>query len=176
MRHHIAVLFLAVLPLIVKAASLSPDEATALIATTERIKVAFDERDIATIMAMTHPSIYKLTNGKDGFEAITRQAFVQIESAGVRFLDSKLGTPSEIYSCGEEQVCFIPRTSTLEVDGKKVRSIGFLIAIRSVKGGDWLFLDGSGLRKNPELLKKLLPDLPADTPLPENRVELIKEG
>jgi hypothetical protein len=176
MRHYIAVLFLAVLPLIAKAASLSPDEATALIATTERIKVAFDERDIPTIMAMTHPSIYKLTNGKDGFEAITRQAFVQIDSAGVRFLDSKLGTPSEIYSCGEEQVCFIPRTSTLEVDGKKARSIGFMIAIRSVKGGYWLFLDGSGLRKNPGLLKMLLPDLPPDTPLPDNRVELIKEG
>jgi hypothetical protein len=167
---------MAVIPLFTMAASLSPEELTALIATTERIKVAFDERDIATIEAMTHPSIYKFTNGRDGFEAITRQAFVQIDSAGVRFLESKLGTPSEIYSCGEEEVCFIPRTSKFEVNGKKARTISFMIAIRSVKGGEWLFLDGAGLRKNPGLLKMLLPDLPAEIPLPDNRVELIKEG
>ena len=156
------------------SADLSDNEIKALLARATMVKDAFDRGDSETVIKMTHPSIYRLTNGKEAFEALTRQSFKQVATLGITILDSSLSPPSRIYNSGTDTVCFIPRTSVMTANGKKVRSIGFLIAVRGSDTSDWLFLDGSGLRKNPESLKTLLPGLPKDVALPENRKELIE--
>ena len=68
----------------------------------------------------------------------------------------------------------MPRVSVAEVQGKKVKSTTFMIAIRYTATRDWKYLDGAGLRQRPELLYHLLPELQRDIALPPNRVEVLQ--
>jgi len=61
----------------------------------------------------------------------------------------------------------------MHVRDKTIRSKGFLIAIRS-EGQPWKFLDGAILQEKPQMLHLLLPGLPKDISLPENRFEPIE--
>ena len=156
------------------AATLAPADAEALEARVTKIAAAFDTADVDTIVAMTHPSLFQLMGGREKMIAITRSAMSQLKTMGVQVVESSLGVPTEVHSAADEIVCFYPRTTVGRVGEKKAKSTGFLICVRKATGGEWLFLDGSGLRKNPELLKMLLPALPEDVKLPENRVELMQ--
>ena len=77
-----------------------------------------------------------------------------------------------MYPAGEEEVCFVPRTSVVEIGGKRATSMTFMIAVRK-PGGEWKFLDGAGLRKHPDLLYRLLPDLERGIELPHNMIEAL---
>ena len=156
------------------ASPLAPADAKVLEERATKIGAAFDAGDVGTIAEMTHPSLFALMGGKEKMVAILKTAMSEFEAMGVQVLESELGDPPEVYTAGSELVCFYPRRTVMLIGEKKVKSIGFLICIRKAQGGEWLFLDGSGLRKNPKLLKTLLPALPADVQLPENRAELIQ--
>jgi len=156
------------------ADDVSQDDATALVARAGAVRQAMDRGDAEAIISLTHPSIYRVTNGKEGFEKLTRQSCAQITATGMKILESTLGTLTSTYQAGDYIVCFVPRTTIAGIQGKKVRSIGFLIAIRGGANSEWLFLDGAGLRQNPGALKILLPGLPESLALPENRKELIE--
>lgn len=156
------------------AAPLSSEDAAILEKRANTVRQAFVSSSSDTIVEMTHPSLFKLVGGKEKLLQITKAAMEQLKSFNFEILDSKLGTPTETYVAGNELVCFYPMTMTIKVGDKQSRSIGFLICVRPAAGGDWLFLDASGLRKNPGLLKMLLPDLPADVPLPENRIVMVE--
>ncbi|HSJ03546.1 MAG: hypothetical protein ACAI34_22510 [Verrucomicrobium sp.] len=159
-----------------QAGELSADDTKAILARAEMVKVAFDKGDTDTIVKLTHPAIFKLTNGKEGFENITKQATTMISSMGIKILESSMGTPTKTYTAGASTVTFVPRTSVMSLKDKKIRTIGYLIAIKGgTEAPDWLFLDGAGLRGKPGLLKTLLPELPDDVKLPENKVEPVSE-
>ena len=173
MKSIIALFIAATISCAAFADALAPDDAKALNDRAAKIGAAFDATDIDTIIAMTHPSLFDLVGGKEQMIAITKGAMSQLRASGVRFVESSLGVPTEVHSAGDELICFYPRTTVMRIGEKKAKSTGFLICIRKAAGGEWLFLDGSGLRKNPGLLKTLLPALPEDVKLPENKVELI---
>ena len=156
------------------AATLAPDDAKVLEERATKIGAAFDAADVDAIVAMTHPSLFGLMGGREKMIAITKSAMSQLKTMDVQVIESSLGIPTELHSAADEIVCFYPRTTVMRVGEKKAKSTGFLICVRKTEGGEWLFLDGSGLRKNPELLKMLLPALPEDVKLPENRVELMQ--
>lgn len=158
----------------VAAAQLAPDDAAQLLKRANLVAQAFDSGDLEAIAEMTHPSLFRLMGGKDKMLEITKAALAQLESMDYEILESKLGTPGEVYQAAEENVCFYPRTTVMRIGDKKARSTGFLICVRTVPDGEWLFLDGSGLRRNPELLRMLLPALPDDLELPENKVVLLE--
>jgi hypothetical protein len=133
-----------------------------------------EKGDVELILANTHPSAYVLAGGdKAAFEKAGREGAQQLLQAGVKFLSSEVGVPTRTYRAAEEEVCFVPRISVGEFQGKKVKLTGFMIAIRPVGGTTWKYLDGSPLRKNPELLQLLLPKLPTDVELPPNTAELL---
>jgi hypothetical protein len=154
------------------AGELSKDETEKLLARAQLTKEAFDKGDAATITAMSHPSMFRFTNGKEGFEKLTRAGLEQIKASGTTLVKSSLGAPTGTYTSKTDTVCFIPRVSIYKVKGNKVKSTSFLLAARN-PDSEWLFVDGAGLRKNPAMLKALFPHLPDDVQLPENKVEKI---
>lgn len=156
------------------AASLASDDAKALENRAKMIGAAFDAADVDTIVEMTHPSLFRLMGGREKMTEITKTAMAQLKSIGVEVVESKLGVPTEVHIAADELVCFYPRTTVMRIGEKKAKSTGFLICVRKADAGKWLFLDGSGLRKNSELLGMLLPALAADVTLPENKVELVQ--
>lgn len=137
------------------------------------VTTAFENGNAEALIEHTHPSLYALTGGRDAFAEMTLQALVQLRETGIKFLHAEVGTPTPIYPAGDEEVCFVPRVSVMEIQGKKARSTTFMIAIRPIGGKEWKFLDGAGLRKHPDLLYKLLPKLERGIVLPPNNLELL---
>jgi hypothetical protein len=134
---------------------------------------AFEHGDAKALLAKTHESLYKLTGGKEAFEKATQQAVDQLRGSGIKFLRSELGTPTQTYVADEEEVCFVPRVSVMEIQGKQAKSTGFMIAIRKLGTDEWKYLDGAGLRKNPDLLYLLMPKLERGIELPPVSTEFL---
>lgn len=155
------------------ARELSADEVADLKQRIETMMASFEAGDLQALFDQTHESLFRLVGGRASFERITRQAVAGIMEAGVTFESSELGTPTPLHEAGDEDVCFVPRVSVMVVNGRRAKSTGFMIAIRPAAGGDWRFLDGTGLRKNPRLLETLLPELSRNLELPPNEIELL---
>jgi hypothetical protein len=157
------------------AGTLTEGEADILRSEIATIYSAFERGDAEGIIRKTHPSLKKVFGGEDAFADVTRKAVDQLIESGLRIVSSETGMPTQTYPAGKEEVCFVPRTSVMELQGKKVRTTSFMIAIRKVGETEWLFLDGAGIAKQPELLYRLLPKLEQGVPLPPSSAELIEE-
>lgn len=155
------------------AGTLSAADAEKLRAEIAALTTAVEHGDPELLIKKTHPSLHELMGGKESFEQITRQAVTQLPASGIKFLSSTVGTPTKTYAAGDEEVCFVPKSAVMEVQGKKAKTTNFMIAIRPAKGGAWQYLDGAGLRQNPEVLYQLLPKLEQGIELPANTVELL---
>ena len=134
---------------------------------------AFEQGDAEAFIERTHPSVQKLAGGPDAFAEMIRQAVDQLRQTGVKFLSAEMGTPTQTYPAGDDEVCFVPRVSIMEVQGKKAKSTTFMIAIRRVGDTEWKYIDGAGLRKHPGLLYQLFPKLERGISLPPNKIEIL---
>lgn len=155
------------------AGTLSAADAERLRAEIAAITKSVERGDAEALIARTHPSLHSLAGGPEAFAKVTRQSVEQLQQSGVKFLSSEVGTPTQTYSAGGDEVCFVPRTSVMELQGKKVKSTTFMIAIRHVGETDWKYLDGAGLRKHPDMLYQLLPKLDRQITLPPNTIEAL---
>jgi hypothetical protein len=155
------------------AGTLSAADAERLRADVAAITTSVERGDAEALIARTHPSLHSLVGGPEAFAKVTRQSVEQLRQSGVKFLSSEIGMPTRTHSAGDEEVCFVPRISVMELQGKKVRSTTFMIAIRHVGETDWKYLDGAGLRKHPEMLYQLLPELERPIALPPNAIEAL---
>lgn len=155
------------------AGTLSAEEVSTLRAEIAAMLSAVDQGDSEALIERTHPSVWKLVGGKAAFEKLTRQAVAQLRQAGVKIVSTEIGIPTETYLAGDEEVCFVPRFSIMEMPGRRAKSTTFLIAIRRFGGREWSFLDSAGLRTNPQMLYQLLPELDRSIALPENTIEAL---
>ena len=152
---------------------LSDADASRLRADVTAMMTAFDRGDPAMFLELTHPSLQNLAGGPDAFAALVRQSLETLRQGGVKVVSAEVGAPTQVYSAGEEEVCFVPRVSVMEIQGRSARSTTFMIAIRRVGGSQWKYLDGAGLRRSPDLLYQLLPKLERGIELPANKVEAL---
>ncbi|MEZ0274490.1 MAG: hypothetical protein ACAH88_06260 [Roseimicrobium sp.] len=151
---------------------LSDGEKKVLVENATALLAAFEKGDAEAIIAGTHPAIFNLVS-REEFERTARQSTAAL-SQTVTTVSRTWGEPRGIYASGSDEVCFVPSESILVMAGKRAHSKGFLIAARKKGTKAWLFLDGAGLRKNPEVLWKFFPGFPKDVVLPSNKVELIQ--
>jgi hypothetical protein len=49
-----------------------------------------------------------------------------------------------------------------------------MVAVKGIDG-IWRYLEGAGMRRNPNQLWVLLPDLPKDVELPENTIAAVED-
>lgn len=174
MKKFVAVLFFALISCgYAIAGTLNEREGVELKAEITEMYGAFARGDAKLLLAKTHESVYKLAGGKDAFEKMTQQAVEQLLNSGVKFISTELGAPTQTYLAGDEEVCFVPRISIMETQGKRTKSTGFMIAIRKRGESEWKYLDGSGLRRGSNLLYMLLPELERGIVLPPNTVEAL---
>lgn len=150
---------------------LSEADGTALLEHAKKVQTAFDKGDADAIIRHTHPAILNFFPSQEEFEKITREA-VKTLAARVKTEEGEWGSPSAVYTGDEDEVCFVPRSGVMVVDGKRASFKSFLIAGRPKAGGEWKFLDGTSLRTNPKLLWRMFPGLPKDITLPPNTMKL----
>ena len=171
MKHVLTLFFALLLSVNAAAGTLKEAEVTALVARIDEMMAMFEKGNPEDLIALTHPSVYKITGSKEEFERVARNAIADLAKYNVKFVSSKYGTPTRTYKAGKEEVCFVPRVSIMQINGQQARSTGFMVAIRPVGGAQWKFLDGAGLAKNPGLLYTLLPKLERNITLPPHGVE-----
>ncbi|MFZ5637610.1 MAG: hypothetical protein ACOY82_13605 [Pseudomonadota bacterium] len=178
MIHHLRIAFLGMMLVFcglaapaAMAAKLSDGDIETLRTELSSMLASFEQGDYEALLAKTHPVLYDMAGGREALERSMRQAQERIEAAGIRFVSSEMGVPTETYPAGDEELCFVPRVSIIESGGKRIRSATFMIAIRRIGGTEWRYLDGSGLRRDPEKLYHFFPALQRDLPLPPNTTE-----
>jgi hypothetical protein len=153
------------------ATALSQQDIDTLRADVQAMTDAFERGDAEPMIELTHSSLKAMAGGPDAFAAITWDAVVQLRAAGVSFISQEIGTPTQVHPAGDEDVCFVPRVSVAEIQGRRMKSTTYMVAIRPAGGGRWTYLDGAGLRKHPGFLHQLLPDLDHGIALPPNTLE-----
>lgn len=152
-----------------------PEEVKVIHAAIAGMERSFREADYDGIVKGTYPGLIAKMGGEEKFRETLEGAVATMQAGKVKIGDSQLEAPAELYEAGEEWVCFVPKRNTVEVEGQKILSVGFFVAIRKKAEKEWKLLDGAGLRRSPEMLRALLPELPGDVELPENRTELLGE-
>ncbi len=171
MKHVFTLLFALLLSVTAHAGNLTKAEATALTAKIDELMAMFERGDPKGLIAETHPSLIKLAGGKAQFEKAAVNAVDEMSKLGLKFVSSENAAPSRTYKAGNEEVCFVPRVSIMELGGKRAKSTGFMVAIRNVGGAQWKFLDGAGISKNPNMIYTLLPKLERGITLPPSSIE-----
>jgi len=155
------------------AAEPTPEQTREIMAVAEKLRIAFENGDDGAIISNTHPKIYSLFGGREEFKKKTTLAIADMMAKGVRMTDNEFGKLSPLYEAGADKLCFVPRTFTMHIGDKKIRTSGFLVAVQT-EGAPWMFLDGAAFAQKPELLKILFPLLPDNLPLPEVRYTPIE--
>ena len=128
--------------------NLTADEVEYVRSDIDEMLAAFEEGDATVLIAKTHSSLYPLVGGKESFKQLTIDALAQLKATGIKFLSSELKSPTVLYTAGEEEICFVPRISVMEIEGTKMQSVGFMIAIRKIDSGSWSYLDGTGFNSD----------------------------
>jgi len=156
------------------AAKLSEDEESLLMNEVASITSEFESGDTTNLIAKTHSSLVSVMGGMENFKKAMESAVELIDQQGLEFIDAEVGLPTQLYEAGSEEVAFVPRISTMVFQGQKIKSTGFMIAIRTKGLRDWSYLDGSGMRGNQSLLWELLPRLDKQVKLPPNTLSPVE--
>ena len=157
----------------VHAGTLTPAEADSLRADIDQMMASFEQGDADALIRRTHPSLVKFAGGPEAYAKLVQASLEIVQATGVKILSSRLGTPTETYPAGEEEVCFVPRESIMQMGEMKMKSTSFMVAIRTKGASAWTYLDGAGFRKNPDMLQQLLPALDASVELPSQSMEAM---
>ncbi len=157
-----------------QAATLPPD---ALRDIARRIDdlggAAFAQHDYDKYVRETFPGIVEMSGGRDKMIEQMKASFAMMDAQHVKFV-SHVSTPeSQTTDAGKYEVLRVPEESVLEAGGHRVKGISYTLAVRSKPAGEWTFIGGSGLVKQPQLLWQLLPGLPRDYKLPPSSMQPI---
>ena len=151
---------------------LSETDTKSLLERAELLQQAFAKGDAEFIIRYTHPVILQFFPSPEKFAETTREAIKSLADQAT-FEEVKWGTPTPVYISGDQEITFLPRTSVMRVGDRRARSVSFMIAGRKRDTTEWYFLDSATLRKKPEFLWQLFPDLPRDIKTPTNTIEVL---
>jgi hypothetical protein len=153
-------------------ASLAPADAAALVACVKELGEALNRADAGPVIKRTHPALIQLAGSRQKFEEAVRASFKSI--AGYRIESYVVGAPAAPVRAGDQELVVVPVVMEMRIEKNRLRSDGFMLGARAVGTTEWFCLDGAGFAKNPELLAKLFPGLPAGFKLPASKVEILK--
>jgi hypothetical protein len=161
-------------PVAAVATTLSAVERAELLKQTKAAQEAIDRHDFDAMMKLVAPAVYKLID-KPRFEQQARAAMAQLQALGFKYVTTEFGEPSTPYRVGQDIVCFVPRISLIELQGKRIRSHAYWVAVRPADGAEWKFIDGAAFQVNRASLWVLFPELPKDVRLPEWKQEVVSQ-
>lgn len=145
---------------------LSESETSELHEEIDAMTSGFESGDVDLLLENTHEAVYPLAGGKEPYEQGVRDAVEFLREENVVFLESETRAPSPLYPAGDEEICFVPRVSVYEVNGRKIQSNGYMVCIRPRGGGEWRYVDGAGFQQKPGRLWDLFPELPREATPP----------
>lgn len=165
---------LALLGLGFTSAGMAEDPRPLIKASAQKTATAFLEKDWATVLDNTHPNLFRLTGGKERAQNQIAEAINQLAKQGYHISNYGVGKPTILQEEGGWKVSFVPIMMTLIGQNRRIKSDGYLMALKGPEDQRWYFLDGAML--TPQLLAAVAPPIAGKIALPPKRkprVELI---
>jgi hypothetical protein len=117
----------------------------------------FLAKNYAEYIKFVHPKIVSKMGGKAKMIAILKKTLTDMEAQGVAFIEMRCGEPAAIVSTKTALQTVVPQHIQLKVEGGKLLTTGYLVALSSNNGKTWQFIDTSS--KSLDELKENFPDL-----------------
>jgi hypothetical protein len=133
----------------------------------------FSKGNYEVLRQKTHTSLIEYSGGRESYDLLFNKTIQQITLFKVKMISFKFENPEQLYTAGNEIVCFVPRASIMKVGKEKIKTVGYMVAIRKINSKEWFYLDGAGFQDDKNLLWELLPLLPKTIELPPNHMEGI---
>jgi hypothetical protein len=128
---------------------------------------AFKRHEVRPVVDMMYPPIIEAFGGREQYIALGETAMAQLVAEGLKVERLSLGEPTRTYRDGARSICFIPKEMVLSFFHGGAVSRGYLVAIHDPRvSPEWTFLDSDAFKRNPDLMRKLFPGLPADVQTP----------
>lgn len=125
------------------------------------------KNDYSFMQEKTHPSLINYVGGAEAYQQLLKYVQNLLAKSRVEIVNVQSKPPLYSYIVDREEICFVPKTITMKVAGQiQAASPSFMVAIRSLQSHQWTYLDGAGLKNNPQMLFTLFPNFPKDVKLP----------
>jgi hypothetical protein len=136
---------------------------------------SMEKGDATIFLEKTYEGIYKLMGvDKTKGEAVLKNAISQMAKQKMQYLEVDVKKPLKTYHSKNEEACFVPINTVMKLQGKKIKSVGFMIAVKKKGSKLWKYIDGAGVSKHKEALWVLLPWLKdQDIKLPSTSMEML---
>lgn len=126
------------------------------------------------LIDLTYPSFIENLGGREEAIQTVRQGMNQMQQAGFKMEQFKVGQPGPLSSTDQHQFLVVPTETLISSPQGKIKGKSFLLAISADAGKTWKFVDGAGLRTKTSLDR--LPKLPEGFELPPfSQPELVPD-
>lgn len=128
---------------------------------------AVSQGDSSTLMKFMHPKLIEALGGADEMTRVLANGIEVMESSGMT-ATATFPKPAEYIKTEGRLFAVVPLTITTTIEGKAFEVNGCQVGILEKGTTEWKYVDLSKL--DPETVKQLFPDFPADYPLPQSSV------
>jgi hypothetical protein len=126
--------------------------------------------DYERAMGFTHPKAVEMMGGKRKYVQVLKDGMASFQKDGVEINKISLDDPSAVVQNGNEHFSIVPQTLAMTFNKTKVGlQRGYLVALSTNGGRNWVFLDGAGIKEDRTKLKSLLPNFPDALELPKTQ-------
>lgn len=126
-----------------------------------KMGTAFNDGNYQYIADKSDSSIIELTGGKANYDAILLQAVTAFKNENIKVDKVDTQPPKESHIIQNKEFCVIPKHTSISINGKTVAGdMSFMLAVRPLDSNEWKYIDGAGLKKNPDMLQILFPEIP----------------
>jgi hypothetical protein len=156
------------------SAQLAKPAADARVETVKRLSAqmmkATLDGNYALIIDLTYPKIVAEMGGRANALLAAEAAMQQVKEAKLVIKDLKVGEPGPFHRQGGNTFIVVPTSMVMVAPDRTLRISSYLLGISADGGQAWTFIDGAGLR-DPDLRKRILPEMPASLTLPEMTIQ-----
>lgn len=135
----------------------------------KKMATELSSNNYSFVREKTHHSLIEYSGGEENFLRLLDLTKGLLKQSNTEILNVETKPPLYSYKVGEEEVCFVPKVTTLKIQGKTTQTPpSFMLAVRELDQHEWTYLEGANLEKNPQMLYVLFPNFPKNVKLPFN--------
>jgi hypothetical protein len=157
------------------ASPISQDDQAAMAKSVSEMAHALENHDASTLADQTFDYAIKEAGGRDAYIKVIENSFQSLDTKRYHMISYTPEIPQDSVDAGSYDVCVIKENLAFELEDHTYRIASFVLGIRKKSDKDWKYLDGAGISKHPELLKKALPSLPESFHVPPVSVNVDSE-
>lgn len=144
-------------------------------AQAEELTRAFERRDYAAAVDLTHPKVAELAGGRTAMIAFLEKSMKEMEGEGLKIESFTVGEPRDFVGVGRRVFAVLPTAMKATFGKQSVTSEGNWIAVSEDGGGNWTFVNlERGAER--ERVRTLFPEAADKLRLPETGPPAARKG